>query len=457
MKISIETTSNLERRLTIVVPSEQFENEITARLDKARQQVRLPGFRPGKVPMREVRRRFGTSVRAEVAGETMQNSFVEAVQQEQLNPAGNPNLEVIKMDPGIDFEFTATFEVFPAVELRPLDSLSVVRPVAEVADSDIDATIERLREQRKTYVVAERPAQDGDKVTIDFVGRLDGEVFEGGSGEDTEVVVGAGQMIADFDAALPGVSAGEEKTFEAAFPEDYQAENLAGQTAEFTITVKEVAEPQLPEVGPELFAEFGVESDDETEFRGEVRNNMQRELDNAIGNQVKQQLLDQLVELHEVPLPEAMVQRELGVLKQQMLQQFQLPPGSDAPDLPDELFRDQAERRVTLGLIMNEIVTRQSIEADADLVRARIETLASAYAEPEQVINYYYSNTEQLNAVESSVVEEQVVDWLLEQGTVDDKAAAFEEVMADTVVPKKEPPAPAGDEAAAAADETTDA
>lgn len=443
MKISIETTSNLERRLTIVVPSEQFEGDITQRLHKAQAQIRLPGFRPGKVPLREVRRRFGPSVRAEVAGETMQSTFVEAVAQEKLNPAGNPNLEVVKMDPGIDFEFTATFEVFPSIDLRPFDTLSVIKPTAEVSDADIDATIERLREQRKTFAAEDRAAADGDRVTVDFVGRLDGEVFDGGSGEGMEVTLGAGQMIADFEAALLGVSAGDEKTFDATFPEDYQAEHLAGKTVQFTVNVNEVAGAQLPAIGPELFAEFGVDSKDEAEFRQEVRNNMQRELDTAISNQVKRQVFDQLGEMHELQMPNAMVQRELGVLKQQMMQQFQLPPGATGPDLPDELFRDQAERRVKLGLLMNEIVTRQSIEADPALVRARIESLASAYSEPEQVVNYYYGNPEQLAAVESSVVEEQVVEWLIEQGTLAEQAASFDDVIADTVVPKPEPAAPA--------------
>lgn len=442
MKVSIETTSNLERRLTIVVPSEQFEGDITERLNKARQQVRLPGFRPGKVPLREVRRRFGPSVRAEVAGETMQNTFVEAVAQEELSPAGNPNLEVVKMDPGIDFEFTATFEVFPAIELRPLDALEVIRPVAEVADSDIDATVERLREQRKTFEPVDRAAAEGDQVTIDFVGIKDGEAFDGGSGEDVEVVVGAGQMIADFDAALIGLTAGEEKTFDATFPDDYGAENLAGETVQFTVTAKAVSEPKLPELGPELYKEFGIDTDDETTFRSEVRGNMARELESAVKNQVKRQVFDQVADLHQVSLPNALVAREIGTLKQQMLQQFQMPvqPGN-VPDLPDELFTEQAERRVKLGLLLNEFVTREGLEADAERVRTHIEQLASSYAEPEQVINYYYGNEEQLAAIESAVVEEQLVEWMLEQGKVVDEPAEFDAVMADTVVPKPEPAA----------------
>ncbi len=441
MKISIETTGNLERRLTIVVPSEEFESDITERLNKARTQVRLPGFRPGKVPLKEVRRRFGPSVRGEVAGETMQNTFMAAVQQESLSPAGNPNLEVVKMEPGIDFEFTATFEVFPNVELGELGSLAVKRPEASIERADLDAMIERLREQRKTFETVERAAEEGDKVTVDFRGTRNGEAFESGTGEGMSFEVGAGQMIEDFDRAVLGAAPGAELTFDATFPEDYQSSELAGETVQFEVTVKQIEAPSLPELDSEFFQRFDVESGELADFETQVRENMQRQLDEAVQTQVKQQVMDQLADAHELQLPVALVKNEIEALKGQMMQQFQMPQGANAADLnlPDDLFTDQAERRVKLGLVMNEIVQSQNIEADADRVRERLESMASQYAEPEQVIQYYYSNPEQLNQIEMAVVEDQVVDWLLEQGTVEPLQASYQDVIEGKALPQESP------------------
>lgn len=441
MKISIETTGNLERRLTIVVPSEQFEADITSRLNKAATQVRLPGFRPGKVPMKEVRRRFGPSVRGEVAGETMQNTFIEAVQQESLSPAGNPSLEVVKMDPGIDFEFTATFEVFPNVELGDFSALAVKRPQADIGRDDLDSMIEQLREQRKTFETVERAVAEGDKVTVDFRGTRDGEPFDGGTGEDMSFEVGAGQMIEDFDKAVVGAEAGAELSFDATFPEDYQSPDLAGQTVQFAVTVKQVEAAQLPELDEEFFKRFEVESGELADFEAQVQENMQRQLDEAVQTQVKQQVMDQLADAHEVQLPTALVKSEIEQLKGQMMQQFQMPQGANAADLnlPDELFTEQAERRVKLGLVMNEIVQSQEIKADDDKVRERLQTMASQYAEPDQVIQYYYSNPEQLNQIEMAVVEDQVVDWLLEQGAVEPLASSYQDVIEGKALPQPEP------------------
>ena len=441
MNVSIETTSNLERRLTIVVPSETFEDQITERLKKASNQVRLPGFRPGKVPLKEVRRRFDRAVRSEVAGELMQNSFVEAITEEKLSPAGSPNLEVIKMDPGIDFEFTATFEVFPSISVAGLDAITVTRPQADIDDADIDTMVEQLREQRKTYEPVTRAAAEGDQASVDFVGRLDGEVFEGGSGEGVQFVLGAGQMIEDFDTNVTGMSAGEQRTFNATFPEQYQAEQLAGQTVEFEVTLQEVAEPALPELDQDFFTGFGLEDGSLEQFRDQVRNNMQRELDSAIKNQVRRQVMDELARLHDFPIPQAMIDNEIQGLKQQMLQQFQVPPGGQQPDLPSELFTDQATRRVKVGLIVNEIVQVQELTADADAVRAHIEALAAPYDEPQQVVNYYYGNPEQLQQIEMAVLEDQVIDHIMSHAVVNDVSASYADTMADNVVPKPEEPA----------------
>jgi trigger factor len=437
MQISIETTSGLERRLTITVPSEAFEEKIADRLGEAAKQIRLPGFRPGKVPMREVRRRFGPSVRAEVASELMQSSFVEAVQQEALSPAGSPNLEVVKMDPGIDFEFTATFEVFPVVELADLHRVKVKKPEAEVTDADLEQMIERLREQRKTWSSVTRGAQEGDRVTLDFTGTIDGEAFDGGSGEDVTFEVGTGQMIEDFDQGVRGLAKGESGEFAATFPETYNKEDLRGRTASFSVTIKEVEESSLPALDETFFEGFGVEEGGLEAFRTEVRESMEREMEAAVNNQVKSQVMDQLAQLHSVQLPKAMVANEIQQQKQQMLQQFQMyGQGGRTPeiDLPDDLFTEQAERRVTVGLVVNELVSSTGLKADPDKVRARVETLAAGYAQPEQVVRYYYSNPEQLQQIEMAVLEDQVVDHILEQAEVEVVSSTYTEVISGQAV-----------------------
>ena len=433
--------------MTISVPSQTFEGQVTERLGKAANQVRLPGFRPGKVPMKEVRRRYGPSVRAEVAGELMQSSFFAAIREEDITPAGSPSLEVVKMDPGIDFEFTATFEVFPSVELADLKALSIRKPAAEIGDADVDSMVERLREQRQTWEQLDSGCAEGHRVTLDFTGSIDGEAFEGGAGEGVSFVVGAGQMIEDFDAGVLGMSAGEEGEFDAVFPDDYQAEELRGKTATFQVKVTEVAASQLPELDDEFFQGFGIQEGGLTAFREDVRGNMQREMDAAIVNQVKSQVMDQLHELHTVQLPQTMIKAEIDALKQQMLQQFQMyAAGKDQPELPDDMFVEQAERRVSVGLIVKEIVASAELEADAERVKARIETMAEQYAEPQQVINWYYSNPEQLQQIEMAVLEEQVVDHVLESATVETIASSYEEVISGNAVKPAEAEAEASED-----------
>ena len=440
MQVSIETMTGLERRLTITVPSEQFEGQITNKLTEARGQVRLPGFRPGKVPLKEVRRRFGPGVRAEVAGELMQATFVDAVAQEDLAPAGQPNLEVVKMDPGIDFEFTATFEVFPRIEVKDLSAVSVVRPQAEIQQSDVDAMIERLQEQKKSFEAVERGAEEGDQVTLDFVGTIDGEPFENGSGEGVKFVVGTGQMIEDFDKGVRGIAAGEEGGFDAVFPDDYQAESLQGKTAHFAVTVQAVEAPKTPELNEEFFKEFGVEEGGEAEFRTEVEQSMQRELDGAVQNQVKEQVLKSLRGLHDFQLPEVMVQREIEALKEQMFGQMQMygGPNGERPDLPDDLFKDQAEQRVATGLIMNELISVNELTPDQEKVEERLQNLAASYGEPEQVIQYYRSQPEQMRQIEMTVLEDQVIDFVLESADVEELSSSYEDVLAGRAVPQEE-------------------
>ena len=433
--------SGLERRLTIALPSEDFESKITEKLEEARGQVRLPGFRPGKVPLKEVRRRFGASVRADVAGELMQSSFFEAVTQEELNPAGQPSLEVVKMDPGIDFEFTATFEVFPVIDVADLSKIEVVRPSASISDDDLESMIERLRQQRTTFEAVDRPAAEGDKVKVDFSGTLEGEPFEGGSGDDMEFEVGKGQMIEDFDQGVRGVPVGESTTFDAVFPEDYGSEDLQGKTAQFTVTVKEVSEPTVPELNDEFFEGFGVSEGGEEAFREEVRGNMQREMDAALKNQIKQQVMEGLGKLHDFQIPHAIVHREIHVLKDQMLSQFQMGGQAQAPQLPDELFQDQAEHRVKVGLVVNEIISKEELTVDEAALDARLEEIAAPYGETEQVIAWYRSNPEQMQNIEMGVLEDQVVDHIMSLAQVEDLDSTYEDIISGKAIPQPEPEA----------------
>jgi trigger factor len=435
MNVSIETLTGLERRLTIAIDSDTFEQQITTRLQTAAGQVKLPGFRAGKVPMKEVRRRFGDSVRAEVAGEMMQSSFMTAVQQEDINPASSPRLDVVKMDPGVDFEFTATFDVFPTIELVNFDKVNVKMPMAQIEDADLEAMIERLQEQHATQEPAERPAENGDQVKVDFSGELDGERVEEACGEGMAFTLGQGQMIEDFDQGVLGLGAGEEKTFDAVFPEDYRAEELQGKTVQFAVKVIEVNERKLPELDDEFFTKFGIEEGGESAFRDEVRNNMQRELDGAEKNQVKQQVMDSLAELHDFSVPSDIVSREIQVLKDQMMSQFQMPPGqAQSLELPDALFQDQAEKRVKVGLIVNEVISSASLTADAEKVEAKLAELAAPYGEPDQVMEWYRSNPEQMSNIQMSVLEDQVVDHILSAASIEEVIASYADVISGAAI-----------------------
>jgi trigger factor len=453
MHVSIETTSGLERRMTIVVSSEQFEQQINDRLKVSAQRARLAGFRPGKVPIKEIRRRFGKAVRQEVAGELMQSTFFEAIRRESMSPAGSPSLDVLRMEPGEDFEFAATFEVYPPIDLVPLTRVGIKRLRASISNTDVDKMVATLREQRKHWHATERAAQDGDRVTVDFTGSIDGTAFDGGTGEGAAFVVGARQMIDGFDRGVRGAKAGEQVVFDATFPVDYRVAALAGKTARFDVTIKEVAVPHVPELDDEFFETFGIEEGGLDAFRAEVRSNMERELDAAVRNQMKRQVMDELKRLHEVQLPQTMVNREIGALKQQMKQQMQsYSQGArhehhdhdhdhnhdhdhdhhhdhGVPELPDDLFREEAERRVKVGLVVNEIISTKGLVSDPARVRSRIEELAKAYVQPEQVINWYYSNQEQLSQIEMAVLEDQVVEHILDNANVIEGESTYDEII----------------------------
>jgi trigger factor len=431
MQVSIETTSGLERRLTIGVPAEQIESEVEKRLKQAAQNVRINGFRKGKVPMNIVRQRFGAGVRQEVVGDVISRSFHEAVIQQQIKPAGQPSIQPKQLAPGKDLEYVATFEVYPTVELADFSAYEITRVKAEVTEADIDNMIEVLRKHQATWKEVDRAAADGDQVTIDFVGTKDGVEFAGGKAEGHKLVLGSKSMIPGFEEGIVGMKAGEEKVVSVKFPDDYHAEELKGADAEFKITLKQVAEMELPELKKEFFVKFGVEKGGEKQFRKEVKANMERELSNAIKAKVKSQVMDALLASHKTELPKALVANEIQVLRQQMLQRF----GGQQQNfdvkslLPDTMFLSDAERRVALGLIVGEIIKTAKLKPEAKRVKAMIDEVASTYQEPQEVVEYYNSNPELMAGVESAVLEDQVVDHILTKAKVTDEESTYDEVI----------------------------
>ena len=433
MQVSVENTSALERRMTIAVPAERVENEVNKRLQQTAKRAKVAGFRPGKVPMSVIRQRFEADARQEAFGDLVQASFYEAIVEQKLNPAGAPSVEPKSFEKGKDLEFVAIFEVFPEFTVSGLESINVERLSAEVADADLDNMLEVLRKQNTRFEAVERAAQNDDQVNIDFVGKVDGEAFAGGSAKGTQLVLGSGRMIPGFEDGLVGAKAGEERVVNVTFPEDYQNLDLAGKAAEFTITVNSVSAPVLPELNEEFFAQFGIKESTLEGFRAEVRKNMERELRQAIKTKVKNQVMDGLLAANPIEVPKALLENEVNRLRVQAVQQF---GGNIKPEqLPAELFTEQAKRRVVLGLIVAEVVKQFELKPDDAKVREMIEEMASAYQEPEQVIAWYYKNDQQMNEVRSVVLEEQVVDTVLQKATVTDKSVSYEDAVKPAQAP----------------------
>lgn len=427
MQVSVESTSALERRMTIGVPAERIETEVTKRLQQTASRAKVAGFRPGKVPMSVIRQRYEDAARQEALGDLIQATFYEAVTAQKLNPAGSPAVEPKQFEKGKDLEYVATFEVFPEFEVTGLDGIAIERLQADVADADLDKMLEVLRKQNTRFEAANRAAQDADQLTIDFVGKVDGEVFAGGSAKATQLVLGSGRMIPGFEDGLLGAAAGEERVLNLTFPADYQNLELAGKAAEFTVSVTAVAAPTLPELNAEFFALFGVKEGGLDDFRAEVRKNMQRELRQAVKSKVKNQVMDGLLAANPIEVPKSLLSNEVDRLRVQAVQQF---GGNIKPDqLPAELFEEQARRRVVLGLIVAEVVKQFELKPDDARVREMIQEMASAYQEPEQVVAWYYKNDQQMNEVRSVVLEEQVVDTVLSKANVTDKSVSYEDAV----------------------------
>ena len=429
MQVTVETTAGLERKMRVVIPSERVEVQVTEKIKQTAKQAKINGFRPGKVPLREVKRRFGAGIRQEVSSEMIQSTYGEALQKEDISPAGMPKIEEVNIEEGKDLEYTAVFEVFPEIEVGGLESIEVERLSSSIEDADLEKMIDTLREQRLVYAETDRAAAEKDQVNLDFEGFLEDEPFEGGNAEGTDLVLGSGSMIPGFEDGLTGLKADEEKDLKLTFPENYQAENLAGQEVLFKIKVNKVSEPELPELNDEFFEQFDVKEGGVEAFRKEVTNNMKRELDSAIKAKVKDQVMDGLSDNNEVDLPQSLIDQEVNRMRQEAVQQFGGGAQFDPSMLPAEMFSEQAQKRVKIGLIVSAIVDKNSLEADAEKVRETIEEMASTYQEPEEVINYYYSNEQQLSQIQNMVLEGQIVDFVLDSAKVTDKTVSYDEAV----------------------------
>lgn len=429
MQVTIETVSTLERRIKVVVPAAKIDQDVNARIAKAARTIRIDGFRPGKVPLSLVQKRFGDSIRQEALGEIIRDSFYEAVTQESLNPAGFPSIEEVSDKSGEDLAFTALVEVYPEVVLNSFADIKIERPLVEINEADIDEMVESLRKQRATFADSDEAAADGDKVTLDFAGTIDGVAFDGGSSENFELALGSGRMIPGFEDGVIGIKAGEVRDINVTFPADYQAEALQGKSAVFKITAHKVSKSVLPEIDDTFLGAFGVTGGDVVKFRSDVRKNMTRELKQAVKNKIKTQVMDALLAGNTVEAPKALVANEVNRQRQAMFQQFGGGAKLDPAMLPDELFTEQAQRSVALGLLISQIIKSRNVEVDANRVKAVIEEVAEAYETPEEVTNYYYGNREQMAQVEALVLEDQVIDVVLADAQVTEQAAKYTDIV----------------------------
>ncbi|MDC2963623.1 trigger factor [Gammaproteobacteria bacterium] len=431
MDVSIERLEGLERKMIVIIPSNRVEERINEKLEEAAKSARINGFRPGKVPKREIKRRYGKSIREEVSSEIIQSSFSEAVEREDVNPAGMPKIEDVKMLEDQNLEYSAIFEVFPEVELLSFDSIAVEKLEAEIREEDVDEMVEKVREQRMEYEAAERSAQDRDKVNIDFIGSIDGEVFEGGEARDTELILGSGQMIPGFEGGIVGMKQGEEREVKVTFPEKYQKADLAGKEAIFKIKVNRVSGPKLPELDAPFFESFGLRgSGDLDTFRKELKGNMQKELENAIKLKIKEQVMDGLLAIHDVSVPKALVTEEAARMRNQMVQQYGGGMKIEPDMLPPEMFSEQAEKRVKSSLVLGAVVEKYELVVDDEKTTELIDKIADDYDDPDQVKNYYRSNEKELSQVKYVALEDMVVDLVLESAEVTTKQVSYSEAVA---------------------------
>ena len=429
MMVSVESTGSLERRVEVSVPAAQVERAFNERLKSFSRTARLKGFRPGKAPLSIVQRQFGPQIREEIVSELVRSSLADALNREKLAPVAGPRIDPLSTGTGEDLRFAAVFEVYPQIELKGLDSIEVFRATAEVTPGDVDAMIENLRRQRPNYLPATRPVVDGDRLTVDFDGRIDGVTFEGGKGENVSVVLGAGRMLKDFEAGLAGAAAGDVRAIRVTFPADYGKAELAGKLAEFTVTVRSAEEQQLPAVDAEFCRAFGVESGGVLQLRREVEDNMHRELAENIRSRVKTQLLDKLLAANPIELPRVAVETQVRALQIDWLRRIGAKPADLKQAPPREPFEEGARRRVALGLLIGEVIRRERLSVNAERLEERIEAAAVGYPEPDAAARQIRASDEARSQLEAGVLEDQAVDWLLGKVKIVEQPSTFKELM----------------------------
>ncbi|MBM3395419.1 MAG: trigger factor [Betaproteobacteria bacterium] len=430
MQATIETISTLERRLKVSLPMQEVDSEVDNRLRRMARTVRMHGFRPGKVPFKLVEKQYGGQIRQEVLGDILQKSFGEAIRQKNLRVAGYPRFEANQEAGGQgNFEYNATFEVYPEVKLGAMENVEIKRPAVNVGDPEVDKTIEILRKQRASYLPVEREAQKGDRVLLDFEGKREGAPFEGGVGKDHMVLVGENRYLADFEANVVGVAKGQSKQFELTFPADYHAPDLAGKPVVFDIQVKEVAQTVLPEVDAEFAKQLGIADGDVARLREDVRANLQREVSRRIQARVKDQVMKSLHDTSEIEVPKSLVEMEVDRLRNEMTENLRSRGGEAPAELPKELFETEAKRRVALGLIIAELVRVQDLQAKPEQLKEIVAEHAQSYEKPEEVVRWYYQSQERLREVESLALENNVVSWVLGASKVEDVPTDFDELM----------------------------
>ncbi len=433
MTVTVETLEKLERKITLTLPADAIQSEVSKRLKRLARDVKMDGFRPGKVPMNVVAQRYGYSVHYEVMNDKVGEAFASAASEAKLRVAGQPKITEKEESPEGQLAFDAVFEVYPEVKMGDLTTAEVEKVATEVTDAAIDRTLDILRKQRRTFAqrAADQAAADGDRVTIDFAGKIDGEAFEGGKAEGFQFIVGDGQMLKEFEDAVRGMKSGESKTFPLAFPEDYHGKDVAGKTADFLVTLNKVEAANLPDVDDALAKSLGIEDGTVDGLHADIRKNLEREVKHRLLARNKQAALDALAAAAELDLPKSVVQSELDRLVEGAradLKQRGVPDAEKAP-IPEDLFRPQAERRVRLGLVVAELVRAQELQAKPEQLKAHIEELAASYEKPADVVRWYTSDNRRMAEVEAIVIENNVTEFVLSKAKVTEKVIGFDELM----------------------------
>lgn len=428
MQVSVTKNKGLERKITVEVPATDLQTREEQKLKELSKKVRMDGFRKGKVPLSVVKKQYAASVRADVISDVIQSTLFKALMQEGVNPAGMPTIEETNYDGESPLIYTAIFEVYPEIKLKPFNKLKVERVTAEVTDVDVDKTLELVRAQQKTWAEVARAAKEGDQVDIDFVGSIDGEEFDGGKAEHFKLELGAKQMIPGFEDGIVGMKAGEEKVIKVKFPKDYRAEKLAGKKADFAIILHTVSESQLPELDDVFVEKMGIKEGGVKKLREEIRKNMTRELEQALKTDTKKTVLNAVFEANKIDLPKALVDQEIEGLKKQAEKMY----GEQAKLMHDASashYEEEATRRVSLGLLISEVIKANEIKVDDAKVREMIESMAEAYQNPQEVIDMYYKHNDSLEQVKALVLEDQVVDFILSEMKVTEKTSTFDEII----------------------------